>query len=128
TAATIITLVLLGNVFEKRSVNQTTSAVKNLIKYQQVNANRIINGTVEIISAKDIVAGDVLLINEGDQVPVDGDVISGDALVNEAMITGESIPVAKTKYDTVIGGTIVQQGSIRIMATKVGSNSTLSQI
>jgi Cu+-exporting ATPase len=128
TAATIITLVLLGNVFEKRSVSQTTSAVRNLVKYQQVNANRVINGGIETISAKDVTAGDVLLVNEGDQVPVDGDVISGDALLNEAMITGESIPVAKTKYDKVIGGTIVQQGNIRIMATKVGANSTLSQI
>jgi Cu+-exporting ATPase len=128
TAATIITLVLLGNVFEKRSVSQTTSAVKNLMKYQQVNANRVINGGIELISAKDVEAGDILLVNEGDQVPVDADVISGDALVNEAMITGESIPVAKTKYDKVIGGTIVQQGNIRISATKVGANSTLSQI
>lgn len=128
TAATIITLVLLGNVFEKRSVNQTTSAVKNLMKFQQVNANRVVNGGVEVISAKDVAAGDVLLVNEGDQVPVDGDVITGDALVNEAMITGESMPVAKTKYDKVIGGTIVQQGNIRISATKVGANSTLSQI
>lgn len=128
TCATIITLVLLGNVFEKRSVSQTTSAVKNLMKFQQVNANRVINGAVEVVSAKDIVSGDTLLVNEGDQVPVDGDVISGEALVNEAMITGESLPVAKNKYDKVIGGTIVQQGSIRVMATKVGSNSTLSQI
>ena len=128
TAATIITLVLLGNVFEKRSVNQTTSAVKNLMKYQQVNANKVVNGGIELINAKDVEAGDILLVNEGDQVPVDADIISGDALVNEAMITGESIPVAKTKYDKVIGGTIVQQGNIRISATKVGANSTLSQI
>lgn len=128
TAATIITLVLLGNVFEKRSVNQTTSAVKNLMKFQQVNANRVIKDGIEVISAKDVAAGDVLLVNEGDQVPVDGDVISGDALINEAMITGESMPVAKTKYDKVIGGTIVQQGNIHISATKVGANSTLSQI
>jgi Cu+-exporting ATPase len=128
TAATIITLVLLGNVFEKRSVNQTTSAVKNLMKFQQVNANRVVNGSIEVISAKDVEAGDILMVNEGDQVPVDADIISGDALINEAMITGESIPVAKTKYDKVIGGTIVQQGNIRISATKVGANSTLSQI
>jgi Cu+-exporting ATPase len=128
TAATIITLVLLGNVFEKRSVNQTTSAVKNLMKFQQVNANRVINGGIEVISAKDVAPGDTLLVNEGDQVPVDGDIISGDALINEAMITGESVPVTKTKYDKVIGGTIVQQGNIRISATKVGANSTLSQI
>ncbi|MDB5060629.1 MAG: ATPase [Mucilaginibacter sp.] len=128
TCSTIITLVLLGNVLEKRSVNQTTSAIKDLIKFQQVNANRILNNDIEIVNAKEIQTGDMLLVNEGDQVPVDGEVLSGNALVNEAMITGESIPVGKTKYDTVIGGTIVQQGNIKIMATKVGSNSVLSQI
>ncbi|GGH23967.1 heavy metal translocating P-type ATPase [Mucilaginibacter phyllosphaerae] len=128
TSATIITLVLLGNVFEKRSVNQTTSAVKDLMKFQQVKAIRVIKNGTEVINAKDVLSGDVLLINEGDQIPVDGEVISGDALVNEAMITGESMPVAKTKYGSVIGGTILQQGNLRIMATKVGSNSTLSQI
>ncbi|AMR33115.1 ATPase P [Mucilaginibacter sp. PAMC 26640] len=128
TCATIITLVLLGNVLEKRSVNQTTSAVKDLMKFQQVNANRVINGVTEVVSAKEVQTGDILLVNEGDQVPVDGEVLSGDALVNEAMITGESVPVAKKKYDTVIGGTILQQGNLKIMATKIGSNSTLSQI
>jgi Cu+-exporting ATPase len=128
TCATIITLVLLGNVLEKRSVNQTTSAVKDLMKFQLVNANREVKDGIEIINAKEVLYGDILLVNEGDQVPVDGDVLSGDALINEAMITGESLPVSKTKYDNVIGGTIVQQGNIRIMATKVGSNSTLSHI
>ncbi|WP_374951380.1 heavy metal translocating P-type ATPase [Mucilaginibacter sp.] len=128
TCATIITLVLLGNVFEKRSVNQTTSAVKDLMKFQQVNAIRILKDGTEVIPATSVQTGDMLLINEGDQVPVDGEIISGDALINEAMITGESVPIAKTKYDTVIGGTIVQQGNLKIMATKVGSNSILSQI
>ncbi|MBD1392301.1 heavy metal translocating P-type ATPase [Mucilaginibacter glaciei] len=128
TCATIITLVLLGNVLEKRSVNQTTSAVKDLMKFQQVNANRVINGGIEIISASAVETGNILLVNEGDQVPVDGEVLSGDALVNEATITGESIPVNKSKYSTVIGGTIVHQGNLKIMATKVGSNSLLSQI
>lgn len=128
TSATIITLVLLGNVLEKRSVNQTTSAVKGLMKFQQVNATRVIKDGTEVVNARDVLSGDILLVNNGDQVPVDGEVLSGDALINEAMITGESIPVAKTKYDKVIGGTIVQDGNLRIMATKVGSNSTLSQI
>ncbi|MBK0381079.1 heavy metal translocating P-type ATPase [Mucilaginibacter segetis] len=128
TCATIITLVLLGNVLEKRSVNQTTSAVKDLMKFQQVNATRVIKNGTEIISAKDVQTGDILLVNEGDQIPVDGEVLSGDASVNESMITGESIPVTKTKYDKIIGGTIIQGGNLRMMATKVGSNSVLSQI
>jgi len=128
TCATIITLVLLGNVFEKRSVNQTTSAVKDLIKFQQVNANRIVDGTIEVINAKDVRPGDTLLVNEGDKIPVDAEVLSGNASVDEAMLTGESVPVEKQKYDKVIGGTIVLHGNIHILATKVGSNTILSQI
>ena len=128
TCATIITLVLLGNVFEKRSVTQTTSAVKDLVKFQQVNANRVIDGGIEVISAKEVRPGDTLVVNEGDKIPVDGEVLSGNASVDEAMLTGESVPVEKEKYDKVIGGTIIQHGNIRMMATKVGSNTILSQI
>jgi Cu+-exporting ATPase len=128
TCAVIITLVLLGNVLEKRSITQTTSALKDLVKIQQVNANRIINGEVEVISARDVRPGDTLLVNQGDKVPVDGEVLSGNASVNEAMLTGESIPVEKGKYDKLIGGTIVEHGNIRMLATKVGSNTVLAQI
>src|ERR1700733_12018733 len=128
TCAAIITLVLLGNVLEKRSVTQTTSALKDLVKIQQVNANRVVNGAVEVISARDVRPGDTLLVNTGDKVPVDGEVLSGNASVNEAMLTGESMPVEKAKYDKVIGGTIVENGNIRMIATKVGSNTILSQI
>jgi Cu+-exporting ATPase len=128
TCATIITLVLLGNVFEKRSVTQTTSAVKDLVKIQQVMANRIINGEIEVISAKEVRPGDTLVVNEGDKIPVDGDILSGNASVDESMLTGESLPVEKGKYDKVIGGTIVQHGNIHMIVTKVGSNTVLSQI
>src|SRR6185312_8652815 len=128
TSATIITLVLLGNVFEKRSVTQTTSAVKDLVKFQQVNANRVIDGTVEVISAKEVRPGDTLIVNQGDKIPVDGEVLSGNASVDESMLTGESIPVEKEKYDKVIGGTLIQQGNVTMIATKVGSNTVLSQI
>ena len=128
TTATIITLVLLGNVFEKRSVTQTTSAVKDLMKIQVTQAVRMINGTTETIDAKDIAVGDTLLVNEGDKIPTDGDIIWGEASVNEAMLTGESIPVEKTKYDSVIGGTLVERGTIRIVATKVGNKTILAQI
>jgi len=128
TCATIITLVLLGNVLEKRSVTQTTSAVKDLVKIQQVNANRMVDGSVEVISAKEVRPGDTLLVNQGDKIPVDGEILSGSASVDEAMLTGESVPVEKEKYDKVIGGTIVQHGNITMIATKVGSNTVLSQI
>lgn len=128
TCATIITLVLLGNLFEKRSVTQTTSAVKDLIRIQQVSANRIINGQIEVINAKEVRAGDTLQVNTGDKIPVDGDVLSGNASVNESMLTGESIPVEKGKYDKLIGGTVVEHGNITMMATKVGSSTVLAQI
>lgn len=128
TCATIITLVLLGNLFEKRSVTQTTSAVKDLVKYQQAKANRLINGEIETISAQEVRSGDILLVNTGDQVPVDGDILEGSASIDESMLTGESLPVEKQKYDSVIGGTIIQHGNIRIVATKVGSHSVLAQI
>lgn len=128
TCATIITLVLLGNLFEKRSVTQTTSAVKDLVKYQQAKANRLINGEIETISAQEVRSGDILLVNTGDQVPVDGDILEGSASIDESMLTGESLPVEKQKYDSVIGGTIIQHGNIRIVATKVGAHSVLAQI
>jgi Cu+-exporting ATPase len=128
TCATIITLVLLGNVFEKRSVNQTTSAVKDLIKFQHVNANRLVDGTIEVINAGDVRSGDILIVNQGDKVPVDGDILEGTGAVDESMLTGESLPVNKAKYNKVIGGTILQNGNFRMIATKVGSNTVLSQI
>ena len=128
TCATIITLVLLGNVFEKRSVTQTTSAVKDLIKFQQVNANRVINGGIEVIGAREVRPGDTLIVNQGDKIPVDGEILSGSASVDEAMLTGESMPVEKETYDKVIGGTIVLNGNFHMLATKVGSNTILSQI
>src|SRR6201985_2227877 len=102
TCATIITLVLLGNLFEKRSVTQTTSAVKDLVKIQQVSANRLINGEIEVINASEVRPGDTLLVNTGDKVPVDGEMLSGNASLNESMLTGESIPVEKKKYDSLI--------------------------
>jgi Cu+-exporting ATPase len=128
TCATIITLVLLGNVFEKRSVNQTTSAVKDLMKIQQTTANRVINGSVEVISAKDVRPGDTLIVNHGDKIPVDGEVLSGDASIDESMLTGESVPIDIEKYGKVTGGTLLIKGNITMLATKVGANTTLSQI
>ncbi|HCN82326.1 MAG TPA: ATPase P [Sphingobacteriaceae bacterium] len=128
TAATIITLVLLGNVLEKRSVKQTTSAVRDLLKFQENFAIRIINGKKEQIKSADIQPGNTLVVNTGDRVPTDGEIIWGEASVNESMITGESIPVEKGKYDQVIGGTIIEKGNIHILATRVGKHTVLSQI
>ncbi len=128
TAATIISLVLLGNVLEKRSVSQTTSAVKELMKFQEAKANKLLNGEITSINSQEVVPGDTLVINSGDKIPVDGEIIWGEASVNESMLTGESLPVEKSKYDQVIGGTLIEKGSIHILVTKTGKNTILSQI
>ena len=128
TCATIITLVLLGNLFEKKSVKKTTSAIGDLIKIQNVTTTKITTDLEEIIHTRDVQQGDVLLIKSGDLIPVDGDIIEGDGFVNESMITGESLPVFKDRYTTVIGGTTLTEGNIKITATKVGRKTVLSQI
>ena len=129
TTAVIITLVLLGNVLEKRSVHQTTSAVKDLLRYQQIPAQKVLaDGHTETIPAQQLKSGDIVLVNTGDKIPCDGDIIWGHAAVNESLITGESLPVDKEKYDAVIGGTLLENGSIKVQATKVGKHSVLAQI
>lgn len=128
TAATIISLVLLGNVLEKRSVTQTTSAVRDLMKFQEAKANKLVNGEILTINSQEVVPGDTLVINSGDKIPVDGEIIWGEASVNESMLTGESLPVEKSKYDPVIGGTLIEKGSIHILVTKTGKHTILSQI
>ncbi len=131
TAATIITLVLLGNLLEQRSVKQTTGAIRELAKIQATKAKKLKAGTenefTEVVYA-DIVKGDILLAGTGDKVPVDGTILWGDALIDESMISGESVPVEKKEGDTVIGGTLLVKGSLRMKAEKVGSETVLSRI
>ncbi|OYZ43763.1 MAG: ATPase P, partial [Sphingobacteriales bacterium 24-40-4] len=121
-------MVLLGNVLEKRSVTQTTSAVRDLMKFQEAKANKLLNGEILIVNSQEVVPGDTLVINSGDKIPVDGEIIWGEASVNESMLTGESLPVEKSKYDQVIGGTLIEKGSIHILVTKTGKHTILSQI
>lgn len=132
TTATIISLVLLGNVFEHRSVKQTTTALKELSAIQ-VNTAKLVGlqfgkEIITEIEYKNIVVGAILQVNTGDKIPVDGEIISGDASIDEAMLTGESIPVEKTTSDKVIGGTILVNGNIRMRAEAVGEDTLLSKI
>lgn len=132
TAASIITLVLLGNLMEHRSVSKTTSAIKELTAMQKIKAKRItqINNleNIEEIDSEKIQVGDVILINSGDKIPVDGVVIWGEAYVDESMLTGESIPCRKSINTNVFGGTIADNGSFKMQAVKVGNDTTLSKI
>ena len=128
TSATIITLVLLGNVLEHRSVKKTTTALKDLSEIQNITAKKIENDKIIKIKFEEIKIGDILIINNGDKVPTDGKIIWGECSVDESMITGESFPVSKEINSQVIGGTIITSGSIKITATSVGKNTVLSQI
>jgi len=134
TSATIITVVLLGNLIEHRAVSKTTTAIKELIKLQNPDAKLIkINPRTNeeeiiIVKAKEIKKGDKLLINTGDNIPVDGEIFWGEASIDESMLTGESIPVYKKISDKVFGGTIISNGNLKIQAFAVGKETVLSQI
>ncbi|MBN8548277.1 MAG: cadmium-translocating P-type ATPase [Deltaproteobacteria bacterium] len=132
TAATIITIVLFGNVLEKRSVRKTSSAIQELSRMQITKAKKIVqNGGQEQIieiSSAEIVEGDLLLVNTGDRVPADGIVVDGDGSFDEAMISGESLPVEKNVGSQLVGGTIAVQGSLRFRANAVGEKTVLAGI
>ena len=128
TTATIITLVLLGNLLEKKSIQKTTTAIKDLSAIQQVIAKKEINGKIIEINYDQIQENDVLIVNSGDKVPTDGIILSGSSYIDESMITGESTQIIKSHNDNIIGGTIVKDGSVKMKATKVGKDTLLSQI
>ncbi len=129
TTATIITIVLLGNVLEHRSVKQTTTAIKELNSIQNQEAKRERkDGSIEIISFKNIIKDDVLLVNSGDKVPTDGIIMSGDGYFDESMMTGESHSILKKSKEEVIGGTLLIDGNIKMIAQKVGKETVLSHI
>lgn len=128
TTATIITLVLLGNVMEHRSVKSTTSAISELSKLRPEKARKVEGNLIVEINTSDIKQGDILQINTGDNVAVDGKIISGTCQVDESMISGESIPVLKNVGDELIGGTILIEGTVQMQAEKVGKETMLSQI
>jgi Cu+-exporting ATPase len=129
TAATITSLVLFGNVLEHRSVKQTTTAIKELNQLQKTEAKRVLpNNDIELVEYNDIRRNDVLQFNTGDKIAVDGEIIWGEGVINESMISGESTPVSKKITNKVIGGTILEDGSLRIKAEKVGNETVLAKI
>ena len=128
TSATIITLVLLGNVLEHKSIKKTTTAIGDLTAIQKVIAKKEIEGKITEVNFEDIRVNDILVINSGDKIPTDGIIISGTSYIDESMVTGESIPIDKKEGDEVIGGTINTDGNLKIKATKIGDDTLLSQI
>ncbi|MEY3367825.1 MAG: cadmium-translocating P-type ATPase [Bacteroidota bacterium] len=129
TSATIFTLVLLGNWMEKRAVQQTTSAIRELSQLQVTWARKIMpSGTLVTVEAEEVLPGDWLQVNEGDKIPVDGVVLSGHAAVDESLLTGESLPVEKGKDDQVLGGSLAVSGALTMAATGTTRESVLNQM
>lgn len=132
TGATIVTLVLLGNLIEQKSVKQTTTALKDLSSLQPSKAKIIStrngNDVIEDISIEEIKLNDILLFNTGDRIAVDGIIESGTGITDESMLTGESMPVNKTTGDKIIGGTVLIEGSVKMKVERTGNDSALAKI
>lgn len=127
-AAMILTLITVGKMLEARSKGKTTDALKGLMKLAPKTANVIRNGVEQTIPAEDVVKDDIFVVRPGESIPVDGVVTDGESAVNESALTGESIPVDKTVGDNVSAATINQTGFITCKASRVGEDTTLSQI
>lgn len=128
TAAFLITFVILGKWLEAQAKGRTSDAIKKLMGLQAKTARVLRNGQTVDIAIDQVVNGDVIIVRPGEKIPVDGVIVKGSSAVDESMITGESIPVEKQVKDTVVGGTINKTGSFEFQATRVGSETTLSQI
>jgi Cu+-exporting ATPase len=128
TSSLIITLILLGRLLEAKAKGRTNEAIKKLAGLQAKTA-RVVRDSEEVdVPVEEVEVGDVIVVRPGEKVPVDGVVVAGESAVDEAMITGESIPVTKREGDEVIGATVNRTGSFRFRATKVGRETALAQI
>ncbi|MDO5026417.1 MAG: heavy metal translocating P-type ATPase [Tissierellia bacterium] len=128
TSAMILTLITLGKYFEARSKGETKSSLKSLMDLAPKTANVIKDGREEQIDVSDIKKGDLILVRPGEAIPVDGIITEGSSLVDQAAITGESIPVSKSVGDEVISATINKEGAITFRASRVGEDTTIAQI
>jgi P-type Cu+ transporter len=127
-SAVVITLILLGKLLEARAKGQTSQAIKTLMGLQAKTARVFREGQEVDIPIEDVQVGDIIFVRAGEKIPVDGIVIEGSSTVDESMLTGESMPVAKHVGDKVIGATINKHGTFKFRATKVGKDTVLAQI
>jgi Cu2+-exporting ATPase len=127
-ATVIITLILLGKYLEERAKQRSSAAIKDLLSMQPTHATVVRNNEEIDIPTTDILLGDFVIIKPGERIPIDGKVRSGNSHIDESAITGEPIPAAKTKGSQVFAGSINQEGTLKIIAQKVGSQTLLSQI
>ena len=128
-SAIVTFLFLFGAYLEQRTLNKTRSAIKELVEMVPESALKLMdNGEFEEVDIDEVDAGDILLVKTGAKIPVDGTVLTGDGYVNEASITGESLPVSKQKGSRVYAGTILENGTIQIIADRVGEDTTFGRI
>ena len=127
-AVTILALITLGKYLEAISKGKTSQAIKKLMGLAPKTATIVRNGKELVIPIDEVIVGDIVIVKPGEKLPVDGEVIEGATAVDEAMLTGESIPVEKTVGSKVIGASINKTGFIKYKATKVGKDTALSQI
>ncbi len=127
-AAMILTLITVGKMLEAHSKGRTTDALKGLMKISPKTATIIRNGIETEVGIAEVSKGDIFVVRPGESIPVDGIVLEGSSAVNESALTGESIPVDKNSGDKVSAATVNQSGFIRCEATRVGEDTTLSQI
>ena len=127
-AATILTLITLGKMLEARSKGKTTDALKGLMKLAPKTATLLRDGAETTVPIEQVVKGDIFVVRPGENIPVDGIVCEGTSAVDESTLTGESIPVDKSAASPVSAGTLNQSGFLRCEATRVGEDTTLSQI
>ncbi|MDD2494219.1 MAG: heavy metal translocating P-type ATPase [Tissierellia bacterium] len=128
-SAIVTFLFLFGAYLEQRTLNQTRSAIKELTEMAPESAlKQMENGEFEEVEVDEVDVGDILLVKTGAKVPVDGTVLSGEGHINEASITGESVPVGKKKDSQVYAGTILENGTIQIVADRVGEDTTFGKI
>lgn len=128
TSAVLITLIILGKLFESKAKGRSSEAIKKLMGLQAKTALVVRDGVEKEIPLEEVVIGDTILVKPGEKIPVDGEVIEGDTAVDESMLTGESIPVDKTIGSILFGSTINKNGFIKMKATKVGRDTALAQI
>lgn len=127
-ATVIIGLILLGRYFEAKAKAGTSEAIKRLIGLQAKTARVVKDGKEIDIPISDVTVGMVIRVRPGEKIPVDGEILEGESSIDESMVTGESMPVDKTKGDSVVGATINKTGTFTFRATKVGRETLLSQI
>ncbi|SFB13321.1 MULTISPECIES: heavy metal translocating P-type ATPase [unclassified Bacillus (in: firmicutes)] len=128
TSSVLITLIILGKLFEAQAKGRSSEAIKKLMGMQAKTAIVVREGVEQEIPLEEVVVGDVLYVKPGEKVPVDGEIIEGRSALDESMLTGESVPVDKTVGDSVIGATINKNGFLKMKATKVGKDTALAQI